>query len=110
MAFIRKRYSGKYRGRDNYSYQVIETYREGGKVKQRVLINLGPSPTIEQALERARKGIEFWTREAQGRGLPFPDSDPTHWRRSAQETVSRLHAYLEELEAVVSRKMDKEHS
>jgi hypothetical protein len=32
MAFIRKRQSRK-----RLSYQVIETYREGGKVRQRVL-------------------------------------------------------------------------
>jgi hypothetical protein len=35
MAFIRKRGS---------SHQIIETYRAYGKVRQRVLANLGPYP------------------------------------------------------------------
>ncbi len=49
MAFIRKRISPT--GRRTPSYQVIETYREGGKVNQRVLANLGRFSTVEEALE-----------------------------------------------------------
>ncbi len=52
MAFIRKRISPT--GRRTPSYQVIETYREGGKVKQRVLANLGRFSTVEEALEDTR--------------------------------------------------------
>jgi hypothetical protein len=42
--FIRTRRSNR-----QLSRQVIETYREDGKVKQRVLANLGPRDTIEEA-------------------------------------------------------------
>jgi hypothetical protein len=38
-------------------YQIVEGYREGGKVRQRVLAHLGTNPTPEAA-------IEAWEREA----------------------------------------------
>jgi hypothetical protein len=49
MAFIRRRLSGRQEG--SYSYQILETFRADGKIRQRVLYNLGPSPTIDVALE-----------------------------------------------------------
>ena len=41
MAFIRKRLSSRMKYYRWYSFQWIETYRASGKVKQRVLANLG---------------------------------------------------------------------
>lgn len=55
MAFIRKRISPSQK--KTPSYQVIETYREGGKVKQRVLANLGCYPTPEKALSEFRRQL-----------------------------------------------------
>jgi hypothetical protein len=49
--FIRKRHSSI----RTASYQVIETYRENGRVRQRLLANLGPHPTIEEALTAFRQ-------------------------------------------------------
>jgi hypothetical protein len=49
MAFIRKRISPS--RRKTPSYQLIETYREDGKVKQRVLANLGRHSTPERAMK-----------------------------------------------------------
>ena len=46
MPFIRKRFSSNRRYGETYSYQVIETYRVAGQVKQRVLANLGRFATI----------------------------------------------------------------
>jgi hypothetical protein len=51
IMFIRRRRSTKH-----VSHQIIETYREGGKVKQRVIYNLGRHPTIEEAL-KAKCGV-----------------------------------------------------
>lgn len=45
--FIRKR-EGKYQN----TYQIIETYREDGKVKQRVIFNLRGWESINKMLER----------------------------------------------------------
>jgi hypothetical protein len=50
MAFIRRRKSTL-----SWSYQVIETYREGGKVHQRVLANLGECSSIDERLTAIRK-------------------------------------------------------
>ena len=100
MAFIRCRQSSRAK-----SYQFVETYREDGKVKQRVLANLGPYPTVELALENARRCVARaeryvehcktgWTRQ----GRPV---HPKHlW--NAEKDLAR-HCYdLERLEAVVS--------
>jgi len=53
MAFIRRRISPS--RRKTPSYQIIETYREDGKVKQRVLANLGSKPTPELALREFQR-------------------------------------------------------
>jgi len=47
--FIRKRQSSK-----RPSYQIIQTYREDGKVKQRVVANLRNDPTLEDAIDTAK--------------------------------------------------------
>jgi hypothetical protein len=41
------------------SHQVIETYREGGKVKQRVLANLGSCTTLAEAIEQWPRHIAY---------------------------------------------------
>jgi hypothetical protein len=51
MSFIRKR-NFKYR----QSYQLVQTYREKGKVKHRVA-SLGEYPTVEEALQAFRQDI-----------------------------------------------------
>ena len=100
MAFIRCRQSNRAK-----SYQFVETYREDGKVKQRVLANLGPHPTVELALEnacccvaRAERYVEHckhgWTR----RGRPV---HPKHLL-NAEKDLARHRHDLERLEAVVS--------
>ena len=53
MAFVRKR---------GDSHQLIETYRDGGKVKQRVIANLGHSTTPEEALRHDRVQLQTWER------------------------------------------------
>ena len=47
MAFIRKRRSSKTR----FSYPLVETFREGPKVRHRTLLNLSSSPTLEAAIQ-----------------------------------------------------------
>jgi hypothetical protein len=53
VAYIRKK---KVDGREYY--QVVEGYREDGKVKQRVLAHLGRHATIDEALEHLPSSIE----------------------------------------------------
>jgi len=59
MAFIRKRPGSIHRlygGR--YSHQLMDTYRQDGKVRQRVICNPGRSETVGRALEIARNLLE----------------------------------------------------
>jgi hypothetical protein len=75
MAFIRKR--GKYR-------QLIETYREDGKVKQRVLANLGAGDTIEAAIPLAER-----------------------WLRIAEFKVANIKEHIAIAEKVVERRYEE---
>src|SRR5262245_51267939 len=50
--FIRKRRSNR-----ADSYQIIESYRENRHVRQRALANLGPYPTVEEALHELRQEV-----------------------------------------------------
>jgi hypothetical protein len=54
MAFVRRRTTG--RG-GLFSHQVIESYRRDGRVRQRVLANLGPYPDVASALEGWRDEV-----------------------------------------------------
>ena len=106
MAFIRKRLSSRGRDGERYSYQLIETYRDGGKVKQRVLINLGRSATLEQAEKDATKSLEFWAREVAGMGkFPWLGTEEDHkkYRRYASWRAECEKAFIENLAAIAAR-------
>ncbi len=47
LAYVRKK-----KARGKTVYQLVEGRREGGKVRQKVLVHLGEHPTVERALER----------------------------------------------------------
>lgn len=57
--FIRKRVNHSKRYGVTERYQVCETYREGGKVKQRVLAGLGSTSNPIKALERAEEDLRL---------------------------------------------------
>jgi hypothetical protein len=65
MAFIRRRLSGPKSGR--YNHQILESYRDDGKVKHRVVYSLGRAPTIAKAIENAQFG---WALFHDGRWPP----------------------------------------
>jgi hypothetical protein len=46
MVYVRKK-----RVKDRDYHQLVESYREDGKVRQRVLVHLGEYPTVDAALE-----------------------------------------------------------
>lgn len=58
MAFIRCRiYKTKDHDRRK-SYQLVETFRENGKVKQRVVANLAHCATVEEAIPVCERYVE----------------------------------------------------
>ena len=103
MAFIRKRISPSQR--QTPSYQIIETYRSNGKVRQRVLANLGSSSMPERALEQFRREMVNTRNLIEDFQLNCPDelASPSgrrrldRWRRCLarqRETVRRLETFL----------------
>ena len=92
--FIRKREYESKRG-PTASYQVIESYREGGKVKQRTICNLMYLPTPAAALERARRMLA-------ARAEDLPPRTPKHAEKRKLH-AQELHARLTKLESVVAK-------
>jgi hypothetical protein len=103
MAFVRKR---------NRRYQLVVSYREGGKVRQR-LASLGTHPTVEEALRAFRERVAFWeaafVRNEQARG-PRAHRRRDKERAEITERIALARAELARLEDVVStisRQRDK---
>jgi hypothetical protein len=97
MAFIRER---------GGSHQLIETYREGDKVRQRILANLGPAATVAEAiasLERQSNLTERQQRDLEAlRRYAGTGDKPTRPNGKAeQEDQSARDAELQALRAEV---------
>jgi hypothetical protein len=84
VMYVRKRISPSQR--QTPSYQVLETYREimTGKVKQRVLINLGACPHLQSALEEARQ-----QRQQRKRAGIVPSKDLADRVRALEYLISK---------------------
>ncbi len=70
MAYVRKK---KVDGREYH--QLVESYREDGKVRQRVLAHLGRYATVDEALDGLPRQIGFRLRGAE------LNRRPGRWRR-----------------------------
>ena len=108
--FIRKRVNHSKRYGNTERYQVLESYREGGKVKQRVICALGLCPTPEKALEAAKEDLR-WIEEVQAQPImPSPWRSGRHLFKARQsreayflERREKAEARIAELESVVAR-------
>lgn len=60
MAFIRAK-----KGKKGTYYQLVENYREDGRVRQRVLCHLGRNPTLEAAIEERERYLAWAQRGEQ---------------------------------------------
>jgi len=54
VAFVRAKHQG-----DRTYYYLVETYREGGRVRQRALAYLGEYPKVEEAVAQLPRRIEL---------------------------------------------------
>jgi len=97
--FIRKRLSSRSkRGRPGFSHQVLESYRHDGKIKHRVICNLGPHATPEEALEACVAELEALQN-------PPECQSPTDELRGQADRMRRAEQtrrQIEELKAVVA--------
>jgi hypothetical protein len=93
--FIRKRtYIGK-RGASE-TYQVLESYRQDGKVRQRRIVNLGWCATPQEALDVARRHLETV--------LELNSPRSAHLEAKRLTRIEKLRAQIAVLENVVAEK------
>ncbi len=107
--FIRKRtYKTKYGISE--SYQAIETYRENGKVKQKILANLGRFPTPERALEDAKLYLRKSEECLQILNDPSCMDRQKKYRIALWSKVyPKMKKWVDQLEDVVSKTSDMPH-
>jgi hypothetical protein len=93
------------------SHQVIETYRQGGKVKQRVLANLGSCTTLAEAIEQWPRHIaylaaslahwEYFLREGLTQEVKYPDHEYKmlhgQFRKDGKKIIKREVAHWQRL-------------
>lgn len=83
MAFVRKKTS-----RGCVTYSVVESYRDGGKVRQRVLAYLGKHPTIEAKIAQ----FEIYRDAARTMMFNNPESVA-----SCEQEIAKLKALQDKL-------------
>jgi len=117
--FIRKRTYKLKSGRITESYQVIETYRENGKIKQKMIINLNRFSDPEKALEYAQMRLE-WAKRIYEKPILSSRLRTTknftrkeHKQRIIRERleqVQKFEKWVKELGEVVSRLFRQRHN
>jgi hypothetical protein len=112
MAYVRKkrvkRQSGKatsfYRDAPEYYtyYQLVEGYRENGKVRQRVLAHLGRYPTVEGAIESLQRRHDAYSRRAERLA-----ADPRRAYRAGpnKQKAAEYAERLRQLQSVVTKNL-----
>ncbi len=80
MAYVRRK---QVKGRTYY--QFVESYRDNGRVRQRVIAHLGPWPSVEEAIDGWSTRAELWSRRAR------------QLRESIGATEEQRQAYYERL-------------
>jgi hypothetical protein len=65
--FIRKRQvKGRY-GKVYTYYGIVETHRENGKVRQKLLYNMGKLSTVAECIQEAQKDLNYWRSQDQAK-------------------------------------------
>ena len=90
MAYVRQK-------KNSYGpyYQLVESYRDGSKVRQRVIVHLGKYPTVEEYLAGTREEITHLRHRAaaeRDKAESIKHGAPERMRQEAQETENLLAA------------------
>ena len=87
--------------------QIVENFREGGKVRQRVVLYVGSYEDIDDALRRMPRQLRYWRRRATNLG-----EDEVHQKKvghlrdrieATDERLRALRALIEEHPDLVER-------
>jgi hypothetical protein len=100
MAYVRKK---KVKGGEYY--QLVQSRRENGNPRQRVLLHLGRHPTVDAALKewpgeikRLRRLANKKRRDAQAFGAPVDSDKRPSWYRNILKQADDLSKQAEDLE------------
>jgi hypothetical protein len=82
--------------------QVVENYREGGKVRQRVVLYVGPYESIEHALKTMPRVVRYRRRQATKAEQDHDEAllwggYPEWWLAERKARAERLRRELDEL-------------
>ena len=104
--FIRKRLSSL--KPNTFSYQVLESYRQDGKIKLRLICNLGKhaSPVASEAYTRQLEGLEAEIKNPPQRyltGQRIPPVEQLKHQAGRIAYAERTRRRIEELRGVVAR-------
>ncbi len=110
--FIRKRTYKLKSGRITESYQVIETYRENGKIKQKIIINLNRFSDPVKALKYAQMRLGWakrmydkpilWSRLRRTKHFTRKEHEQRIIRERLEQ-VQKFEKWVKELEEIVLR-------
>ena len=96
--------------------EIVENYREGGKVCQRVVLHVGTWPSIAYALKRMPRdvrGLRSWavkTEQSYDEALlwgGYPEETLAKWKAEAERSRRKLNEQLETLAAL--KQLVEEH-
>jgi len=77
-------------------YQVVETHREGAKIRQKILVSLGSHSTVTEALTAAKRE---WNRLRRERGRWPGVIDPKVYSKTDTTRLARLDVRITEAAA-----------
>ena len=101
MAFVRKRQGGgKYAWKEG-SHQLVESYREGGKVRQRQIANMGPWNNVTEAVEglerhvdRLQEHTHMWDRALDEWQQTYEHNREEYEKWRAEKSIMLMVAWL----------------
>ena len=73
--------------------QIVENYRDGGRVRQRSVLYVGPYKSIDDALRQLPRVSRYWRHRATQRSLP----EAIEWIRAEAEALDERLGKLRRL-------------
>jgi hypothetical protein len=99
--FIRKR-----QGRTRPSYQLLESYREDGKIKQRVVYSLRGHATVKEALTAKREHVasikKMWSGPPRNYREARMKPEMMAYLAEAEADLAKLEAVARSVKSIVS--------
>ena len=77
----------------HYYLQIVENYRDGGRVRQRSVLYVGPYKSIDDALRQLPRVSRYWRHRATQRSLP----EDIEWIRAEAEALDERLGKLRRL-------------